>query len=279
MTWVKLEDTFFTHPKAAGLSPTAATIYLRAICYSSAHLTDGKVPVAVIASWGYARWRHSLDTLSTCSLVTMSRECIEIHDYLDYQRSSEEARKLKEKRALAGSKGGTAKAAKAKQTSSKVLDGGLAEEKRREPSPTPSADSTLSATNSAASGGEEELLTATFELMARQDLERAKADGAIIRNRTAWLKATAINRRAEHETAARHHATTTLGRYYPAHVELAELLDPACGPEDGGAHRARAEWEQHQAELAAERAARPPRSTNGADLARAALLTHDQGAA
>lgn len=234
-SWIKLEDDFFTHPKAAGLSTTAVTIYLRAICYSSQHLTDGRVPLKVIASWGYARWRHSLDTLSTCSLVTMSDECMVIHDYLDYQRSAQEVRDIREKRASAGSKGGKAKAANSKQTSSKLLDSALAEQSRAEPPSVPPPTSPAPAAN------DEEELIRIWQYMAEHDLEVAQANGATIRNRAAWLIAAARNRAESHRTAALAELDARpAGIHYPRHIEIAEALDPAVGPPDGGAARAAA---------------------------------------
>lgn len=239
-SWIKLEDDFFTHPKAAGLSTTAVAIYLRAICYSSQHLTDGRVPLSVVASWGYARWRQSLDTLSTRSLVTMSRECIQIHDYLDYQRSSQEVRDIRAKRASAGSKGGKAKAAKAKQTPSNLLDGALAEQSRAEPPSVPPPDSRSPAPQTE----EEETLAKVWRYMAQHDLEVAIANGAVIRSRTAWLAA-AASRRAEshHAQALAELDARPAGIHYDRHVEVAEALDPAVGPPDGGAARARARRE------------------------------------
>ena len=277
-TWVKLHDDFFDHPKAHDLPPTAVTIFLRAICYSSKHLTDGRVPLSVICSWGYARWRHSLDTLSTCSLVTMSEECIQIHDYLDYQRSAEEARNIKAKRASAGAKGGKAKAAKAKQTPSKVLDGALAE-KRREDSPSsPPQISGEQPTTKAAYGGEEELTRAVLAHMARCDLERERDSGRIITNEVGWLRKAAENRKANHADAIAHLiARRTTGTHYALHVEIAEDIDGRCGPSDGGAARAQvlaAEAEARRLELDANLAdtrSDPAAIKAGAAAARAAL--------
>jgi len=279
-TWVKLHDDFFDHPKAHDLPPTAVTIFLRAICYSSKHLTDGRVPLSVICSWGYARWRHSLDTLSTCSLVTMSEECIQIHDYLDYQRSAEDARNIKAKRASAGAKGGKAKAAKAKQTPSKVLDGALAE-KRREDSPSsPPQISGEQPTTKAAYGGEEELTRAVLEHMARCDLDRARADDMVIVNEAGWLRTATQRREETHATAIAYEVERrTAGLHYPLHVEIAEHIDPRCGPADAGAARAaaladdaEARRQEREASLAAIRS-NPDAIKAGAAAARAALRT------
>lgn len=277
-TWIKLHDDFFTHPKVIGLSPTTTTIYIRALCYSSQHLTDGRVPLKVIASWGYARWRHSLDTLSTCSLVTMSEECIQIHDYLDYQRSAEEARNIKEKRASAGAKGGKAKAAKAKQTPSKVLDGALAEKRREEPPSPPTVDTSEQPNDRAAYGGEDEIIIATARHMARYDLAQAKAGGTIIANERAWLAAALESRLNQHRDAIAFHLSgRDKGMHYALHVELSEVVDSRCGPSDGGAARAQARRLQaealaaEEAKAAAEAKSDPAAVRAAAAAARAAL--------
>lgn len=248
MPWVRLDDNFFTHPKSVGLSTTAVTVFIRCICYASQHLTDGAVPMAAIESWGITRWRHAIDTLATRSLVTVSEDCLHVHDYLDYQRSAEEARNLSKKRASAGAKGGSKKAANAKQTSSNLLPSALAQHSTTEPSSSPPTAPVTEA-NGAASGGEEDdrqrfieaTLTATFELMADQTLDRVRAEGQAVHNPTAWKRATVANLTDEHRVAALHHiGDRTAGTYYDLHVEVAEALDPRCGPADGGAARAAA---------------------------------------
>lgn len=281
MTWIKLDDTFFTHPKSVGLSTTAVTVFIRCICYSSQHLTDGAVPMAAIESWGITRWRHAIDTLATRSLVTVSEECLHVHDYLDYQRSAADAKKLRVKRAAAGAKGGTAKAAKAKQTSSKVLEPGLAEKIREEPSSSPPTTEAENLDCAAAYGGEEEVLRQTFALMARFDLQRARDEGVAIRTADGFIATAAQRRRDEGEDRARYYLEQhPTGVYYPLHVELAERLDPTCGPDDGGRQRAKARADATRRAREAEAAARPPRSNAGASAARAALtLATDQGAA
>ena len=62
-TWVKLDDDFFDHPKVIGLSLVAVHVHLRAICWCSKHLTDGRIPLAVVESWSVRRWRDAIDSL------------------------------------------------------------------------------------------------------------------------------------------------------------------------------------------------------------------------
>lgn len=292
-TWIKFSDDFFDHPKAIGLTPTAVTLYVRALCWSSKHLTDGKVPEAVVASWKVNKWRAAADELcadpstrvgqgsakgETRPLWSCRDHVYEIHDYLDYQRSAAEARKLKEKRAEAGAKGGAAKAAKAKQTPSKVLEAGLAE-KRREDSPSsPPQISGEKPSTAAAYGGEEELTKAVAQHMARCDLERERVEGRVIAHEAAWLRKAAENREANHaEAIAYEISRRDAGVHYALHVEIAEAIDTRCGPADRGSARATrlaAEAEarrlEHEANLAATRS-NPDAIRAGAAAARAAL--------
>ena len=53
MTWIRLDDTFFTHPKTLELLDTAGTgavaFHLAGICWCSHRLTDGRVPDSALS--------------------------------------------------------------------------------------------------------------------------------------------------------------------------------------------------------------------------------------
>lgn len=272
MPWVRLDDNFFSHPRTVGLSTTCVTLYLRALCYASQHLTDGYVSVAAIESWGVRRWRESADTLLERGLWTrptvdhgstmgrpwppdpMVDEWYQIRDYLDYQRSAEEARKLSRKRAAAGSKGGSKKAANQKQPSSNLLPAVLAHTAQQNSSSSPPHTSTPHEMNNGSGGPPPEedsdeyqtwwvtrpdTLDRTWRWMAQHDLAAARATGTVVRNETAWLKAAAAARaNNHHDQACAELERRTHGIHYPLHVEIAEHCDPAVGPPDGGAARA-----------------------------------------
>ncbi len=44
MSWVKVDDQFFRHPKVVAAGRDARDLYLAALCYSAGSLTDGFVP-------------------------------------------------------------------------------------------------------------------------------------------------------------------------------------------------------------------------------------------
>lgn len=250
MTWIKLDDSFPDNPKIVEAPPGAVTLYIFGLCYASRHLTDGHLTRSAVAKFGVHKWGRSADVLVTLGLWEQTDNGWRIHDYLDYQRSAEEVRKLSEKRASAGRKGGAKAKQVAKQTGSNLPSKRQAEaEAEAEPSSSPPVTSPPTEPNDAASGGEEEAgeqfinrtLHDCYQLMAQQTLDRHLAEGNTVHNRTAWLKATAANLADQHHDQALHEIEgRTTGRYYPLHVELAETLDPRCGPEDGGNARAAA---------------------------------------
>lgn len=43
MTWFRIDDAFWSHPKTVALSPQAVALWIRAGSYACAHLTDGYV--------------------------------------------------------------------------------------------------------------------------------------------------------------------------------------------------------------------------------------------
>lgn len=132
------------------------------------------------------------------------------------------------------------------------------------PSSSPPTDTSVTPLRPAASGGEEDLndggqpppahdtpewaewwlpgphtLDRTWTHMARWDLERHRAAGNVVRSPKGWLATAAANRRDQHlDMAEQLLAQRNHGNDYPLHVELAEQLDPTCGPRDGGTARA-----------------------------------------
>lgn len=46
MTWFKLDDGFYDHPKVADLPNAAVGLWVKAAVWCSKHLTDGVVPAS-----------------------------------------------------------------------------------------------------------------------------------------------------------------------------------------------------------------------------------------
>jgi hypothetical protein len=97
MTWIRLEDTFFTHPKIASLSAEAKVLHLAGLCYSSQHLTDGYIPSEVVPILLRRNHQRALNLLTSAGLWhTSSDGAFQIHGYLDYQTSRAQVEKIKE---------------------------------------------------------------------------------------------------------------------------------------------------------------------------------------
>lgn len=52
MTWFKVDDQFWSHPKVVALSPDAGWLWTRAGSYCGQHLTDGFVSIAALGMLG-----------------------------------------------------------------------------------------------------------------------------------------------------------------------------------------------------------------------------------
>jgi hypothetical protein len=48
VTWVKLDDQFFGHPRSVTAGKDGRGLYLAALCWTKAHLTDGVIPKAML---------------------------------------------------------------------------------------------------------------------------------------------------------------------------------------------------------------------------------------
>jgi hypothetical protein len=150
MTWFKVDDSFYDHPKVFDAPDCAVALWVRAGCWAARNLTDGKVPSKLPA--------RLCDDPETAISELLSRglwedtgDGFQFRDWTDYQPSAERVRATRVARAEAGSRGGRAKASK--QASSNLPDGGhgLASDERKQNSaptrPDPSRPSSSSSAN------------------------------------------------------------------------------------------------------------------------------------
>lgn len=111
MTWFKVDDSFYDHPKVFDLPDAAVALWTRAGCWSARNLTDGFVPARMCA-----RLCDDHDTaaraLVDSGLWKRARGGYRFHDWAEFQPTAASVKELKAKRAEAGRKGGHAKAAK-----------------------------------------------------------------------------------------------------------------------------------------------------------------------
>jgi hypothetical protein len=111
LTWFKIDDSFYDHPKVYDAPDCAVALWTRAGTWSARNLTDGFVPTGMPA-----RLCDDPDTavkeLVRRGLWTRASGGYRFHDWATYQPSAEAVKKLRETRAEAGKRGGHAKAAK-----------------------------------------------------------------------------------------------------------------------------------------------------------------------
>ena len=118
-TYIRVHDGMDEHPKIEPLSDAAFRLLMRSWFYCSRNLTDGRISDAV---WGKRGTAKARGELLGAGLAEQQDGFVQMHDYLDWQRSADEVAEMREKRAEAGRKGGQARAnrlasatAKAKQ--------------------------------------------------------------------------------------------------------------------------------------------------------------------
>lgn len=95
MTWVKLDDSFHSHPKprmAWGLSPASIGLHAFALSYAGNYETNGAVPAWFVESVipDAAERQSALDALVTSGLWQRVGEGFEIHDFLEFNPSKEQ---------------------------------------------------------------------------------------------------------------------------------------------------------------------------------------------
>jgi hypothetical protein len=118
-TYIRVHDGMPDHPKIEPLSDAAFRLLVTLWCWSARHLTDGKIPPGIWLRRGNSRARRELMGGGLVEVDDMSG-IVQLHDYLEHQRSAEQVAELREKRREAGSRGGKAKAAKALASAKQV---------------------------------------------------------------------------------------------------------------------------------------------------------------
>ena len=84
MSWVKLDDSFYSHPKVVSAGAEASGLYVWALAYSSHHLTDGHVPGAWVKQMMGRRAGAISAVLVETGLWEVNGTGWLIHDYLNY---------------------------------------------------------------------------------------------------------------------------------------------------------------------------------------------------
>ena len=85
MSWVKIDDKAWCHPKFMALSASAVRLWLFALCWCNQHEQDGLVPAAIVKVLGGSK--RDVTELVKCGLWEVSGPNWSIHDFLKYQPS------------------------------------------------------------------------------------------------------------------------------------------------------------------------------------------------
>jgi hypothetical protein len=106
MTWARLDDSFWMHPKVMISGNTAAGVFARCLSYCGCYLTDGLIPEPIAAQIAGSD-KKALDALIDVGLLQrLESGGYYISDFLEYNRSKEETEAARRQRAEAGRKGG-----------------------------------------------------------------------------------------------------------------------------------------------------------------------------
>lgn len=112
MSWTRLDDGIYDHPKVLEVDPLDRLLYVWALCWSSRHRTDGRLRrralehVAALA--GVADLEAAARRLVAAGLWEDDDDGWTVHDFTDYQPAAAEVDELRAKRAEAGRRGGLA---------------------------------------------------------------------------------------------------------------------------------------------------------------------------
>lgn len=96
MTWFRLDDSFYSHPKVLKAGNEAVGLYVRCGTYAAAHVTDGFVDRSVVTLYGSEALAARL---VDAGLWHRTRGGWNIHDYLDYNPSREAVEKERKAKA------------------------------------------------------------------------------------------------------------------------------------------------------------------------------------
>jgi len=90
--WFRVDDSFYDHPKAVGLSDNAVALWTRTGAWSGKQLTDGLVPLAMVEQ--FARGADAAKVVAAelmdHRLWEPGADAIQFHDWADYNPTREQ---------------------------------------------------------------------------------------------------------------------------------------------------------------------------------------------
>lgn len=266
MTWVRLDDRFFTHRKVSALTKDAKLVYLAGLTFCAENLTDGRLKpadIALVCRLVDAK-PSARQELIAAGLWDAAGDGVAVHDYLLYNPSSEQ---VEEQR-----KADRDRKARSRKRSGRDPDSGRysGAESRRDthpdarrdsagspqsvtpyPSPVPNGEpSSSSPLGGDPPDDDDDRIQQALRRLAGHDLDRREAEtGQKVGDRAAWL-VRAVHTRADTSLGD---LTDLAGRHPAASAEdLARLVlqaeTPAAAdspPGDATAAASRALAERH----------------------------------
>ena len=113
MSWAKIDDQFFDHPKARAAGKDGRALFLAGLCWSAGNLTDGRIAktdLPLVAAKAEVPATPTARRLVEVGLWEPASGGWLIHDYDRYNPSAEAVRAKRAARAEAGRRGGQRKA-------------------------------------------------------------------------------------------------------------------------------------------------------------------------
>ena len=107
MTWTKIDDQFYDHPKVVAAGPLGIALFVCGLSYCSRHLTDGFISaVQVQRLIDIDNPGKVAERLVAVGLWERRDGGYQVHDYLDYNPSRARVKATRQARAEAGREGG-----------------------------------------------------------------------------------------------------------------------------------------------------------------------------
>jgi hypothetical protein len=255
MTWVRLDDGIYDHPKMLAVQPADRLLYVWALCWSARHGTDGTVPATALpylALFAGADVTDAVDRLVAAGLWHATGSGYTVHDFDDYQPSAAEVAEIRRKRSESGRVGGLRSAdartkpqangqANAQALATPVASTSLKQTATPSSSrPRPHKSSVSQSSDSLKKDGrrdddDDDLVEQTIKELGRRDHDRALAEGVTVRNRAGHLAACVDKRRAETAAVA---ALAAANPTWPPERVADELEDPGGAERRAGRERA-----------------------------------------
>lgn len=108
MSWVKLDDQFFRHPKAIEAGKDGRALYIAGLCFCSSSLTDGWITAAALPHVATDAG-VKISVARVLERVGFWEEMVGrwfVHDYHDFNPKACDVRATRAQRAEAGRRGG-----------------------------------------------------------------------------------------------------------------------------------------------------------------------------